>query len=72
MHEEEVRMYTCEEVAQKLSMSESFIRREISKGALKAVRLGRLVRVPEAALAEYLSNKMREAGISGENSNAQT
>lgn len=42
------------EVAHLLDVSESLVRKLIATGELKAVRLGRLIRVPRHALADLL------------------
>ncbi|NSW76059.1 MAG: helix-turn-helix domain-containing protein [Candidatus Atribacteria bacterium] len=46
--------YTVEEVAQKLKVTEYVIRKWIREKKLKAVKIGRLWRVPESALREFL------------------
>lgn len=46
--------YTAEEVAQKLKVSPNVVRRWIREKKLKAVKVGRLWRVPESTLREFL------------------
>jgi excisionase family DNA binding protein len=48
------RFVTVRLVAQELGVSQQTVRRLIYEGELAAVRLGSLLRVPRAALEEYL------------------
>ena len=50
---------TINEIAERLKMSHSSVRREIKRGRLRALRSGKLIRVRETSLEEYL--KMAEA-----------
>lgn len=47
--------------AVRLGCSEWLVRKMISRGELRAIRLGRLVRVPEEAIAEKLAEWQRDA-----------
>lgn len=46
--------YTMREVAEAISASERTVYSLIQRGELRAVRLGRLVRIPHEAIAELL------------------
>lgn len=48
------RLLTTREVAELWACSDDKVRAEIRADRLRFVRLGRLLRVPESALAEYL------------------
>ena len=45
---------TIDEIAEKLKMSHSTVRREIKRGRLRALRSGKLIRVRQSSLDEYL------------------
>jgi excisionase family DNA binding protein len=49
------RLLTPADIAARLSMSRSFIYQEIKAGRLKSVYLGRMPRVTESALRDYLA-----------------
>jgi excisionase family DNA binding protein len=52
----EVMAYNVREAAELVHVSERTIRRAIASGSLRAVRIGRAVRVPREALAVLLSS----------------
>lgn len=54
-------LLTCAQAAQVLQCHERTVRNLISKGELKAVRIGRLVRIVPADLADYI-DQLRERG----------
>lgn len=47
-------LYRIEQAAKKLNVSTSTIRRQISKGSLKSVRIGNSIRIPEEEIDKYL------------------
>lgn len=47
--------YSAAELALKLGVSENHVRRLIATGAVRAVRLGRLVRIPATELDRLLA-----------------
>ena len=49
------RLLTVGEVAELLGTSDSFPRRLISERRIRFVRVGRHVRIPESALAEFIA-----------------
>lgn len=54
------RLLTVDEVAERLGVSSKTVRRELASGDLESVRVGpagRLIRVPEKALAIYLATR---------------
>jgi len=53
--EQEPLAITIPDAAKRLSVSERTIRRLIERGELRAVRVGRVWRVPMEALRDYLS-----------------
>lgn len=54
------RAYSPQEVADALGIHEATVRAEIRRGRLHAIRIGRLLRVPVSALADYLARDHRE------------
>lgn len=48
------RMMTVATVAERLAVTERHVRQLLADGDLPAYRIGRAVRIPEPALAEYL------------------
>lgn len=52
--QQDVALLTIDEVAQRLKVSPSTVRRLIRRGGLKTVRLGRLIRVRPADLNDYI------------------
>lgn len=48
------RLYTTEEVAQKLEIHQQTVRRMIRAGKIRGTRIGRLQYVSEKSLSEYL------------------
>lgn len=50
---------TVDEVARRLSVSTRTIKREIERERLKAVHVGRCVRVTEQALSDYIGRAAR-------------
>lgn len=57
-----VALLTPTEVAERLRISRSMVYQLIRREDLRAIYIGRLPRIPEAALAEYLARLAREAG----------
>ncbi len=53
-HDDSRQAYSMREVAQSIGMSERSVWALIATGRLRAVRLGRCVRIPREALAEIL------------------
>ena len=54
------RLLTVGEAAELLGTTERFPRRLISQRRIRFVRVGRLVRIPESALAEFVAAGMVE------------
>jgi len=52
-------LITVEEAARRLGIGRSFAWRLVRSGELPSVRLGRLVRIPERALEEWLTRRLR-------------
>jgi excisionase family DNA binding protein len=55
--EREERWLSVEAVAERLGVSEKWVRRKIGSGELPAHRVGRLLRIGEQGLAEYVALK---------------
>lgn len=53
-------LLTVEEVAQRLGIGRSLAWRLVREGQLPSVRLGRLVRVPERALENWLEQRLQD------------
>lgn len=49
--------YTAEEVAERLGLSAWSVRYAVRKGELRAVKLGRRILIPAAALDEFLNGE---------------
>ncbi len=47
-------LFTVREVAKKLKLTDKSVRRYISQGKLKAIKLGRVLRIREADVEEFL------------------
>ena len=47
-------LYSIKQIAKKLNVSTSTVRRQISKGSLKSVRIGNSIRIPEDEVNRYL------------------
>ena len=58
----EVKFLTVAEVAALMRVSKMTVYRLVHAGELEAVRVGRSFRVPENAVAEYLSKSFFQAG----------
>ena len=52
-------LLTVEEAARRLGIGRTLAWRLVRDGELPSVRLGRLVRIPEGALADWLERRMR-------------
>jgi len=52
-------LITVEEAARRLGIGRSLAWRLVRSGELPSVRLGRLVRIPEQALADWLKLRIR-------------
>jgi excisionase family DNA binding protein len=52
--------YSVEEVAKRLGLTERAVRQLVKSGQLRAVRAGRLYRIPADAVTEFLSGGKRE------------
>lgn len=50
-------VYRVREVAAHLDCTEDVVYREIREGRLRAVRIGRILRVPESALADFIAGR---------------
>lgn len=57
-----VRLLTVREAAERLSLSPRQVRRLIAWGQLRAVRLGRAVRVPEGELERLAEGQLDDDG----------
>ena len=55
-------LYRLEEAAGRARLSLGFLRRQIALGELEVVRLGRMVRISEAALLAYLARRSERSG----------
>lgn len=53
----EEKHYTRNEIAKILSVNPMTVYREIRRGKLKAIRVGKDYRIPESALIEYQKNQ---------------
>ena len=51
------RAYSTREVGAALGINEATVRAEIARGRMRSVRVGRLIRVPDQALADYLQRE---------------
>lgn len=56
----ETPLSTVTEVAKRFAVAERTVRRWIADGRLEALRLGRAVRIEEAAIDDFLSDARRE------------
>jgi len=54
------RAFSPRQVAEALDVHEATIRAEVRRGKLRAVRVGRLLRISDTALAAYLTREHRE------------
>jgi excisionase family DNA binding protein len=52
-------LITVEEAARRLGIGRSLAWRLVRSGELPSVRLGRLVRIPEQSLADWLKQRVR-------------
>ena len=52
-------LLTVEEAAQRLGIGRSLAWRMVRSGELPSVRLGRLVRIPEQSLVDWLKRQVR-------------
>lgn len=52
-------LLTVEEAARRLGIGRTLAWRLVRRGELPSVRLGRLVRIPERALDDWLKHRMR-------------
>jgi len=60
------------EVAAVLSCGKTYVYELIGRGELPAVKLGRLTRVPLAAVEELVSRRLRDAGFDAQSNGAYT
>jgi excisionase family DNA binding protein len=51
----EDRLYTRQEAAEHLNVTVRFVTRCVQERRIRYVRVGRMVRIPETALAEYIA-----------------
>ena len=58
----QVQFLTVAEVAARMQVSKMTVYRLVHAGELEAVRVGRSFRVPESAVADYLSKSFFQAG----------
>src|SRR5699024_5049124 len=56
-YEQQVQLYTREQVAQALVLSERQVDLLVKRGELKAVRIGRSVRFTREAIADFIASK---------------
>ena len=61
MEKDKPELLTVDEVAKRLKVHNRTVYRRIKEGSLRAVKLGRLWRVPEDALEEYLEKHAHES-----------
>ena len=59
---EETKMYSPAEAADRLNMSDDFVRAMVREGKLKAYQLGRKIQISEASIQEFL-----EGNVYGQN-----
>lgn len=52
----ETKIYTAPEVAKILRIGVKLVYEEIARGKLKAKKIGRVIRIPESYLEEYINN----------------
>ncbi|MGH1563091.1 helix-turn-helix domain-containing protein [Mumia sp. DW29H23] len=50
-----INVLTTSQVAERLAMTEDYVRRQCESGALRAVKLGNRWRITEAALEQFLA-----------------
>ena len=50
--------YSVEELAEKLKLHQESIRRLIRSGKLRAVKFGRIIRIPESSFLEYIEQNI--------------
>jgi excisionase family DNA binding protein len=55
--------YSVEELAEKLKLHQESIRRLIRSGKLKAVKFGRIIRIPESSFLEYIEQNSETAVV---------
>ena len=55
------RLYTHEEAADALKVTLRFITRCVQERRIRYVRIGRMVRIPESALIEYVNSQSVDA-----------
>ena len=58
-------LMSADEVAQQLSVSSGAVRQWVRTGTMKSVRAGKLIRISQAQVDEFLEASMRIAGGSG-------
>lgn len=51
------RVYRVREVSEHLDCDDDVIYRLINEGQIRHIRVGRLIRIPESALAEFISGR---------------
>lgn len=62
----EEKLYTTEQAAELLQCSLSTIRRRIKSGELKALKSGKLLRIPESSLQELLKPTQSGGEVNGD------
>lgn len=62
----EDKFYTPDEIAKQLKITRQAINKWIREGKLKAVKLGRIWRIPESALQEFIKESMEKGKGKGE------
>jgi excisionase family DNA binding protein len=51
------RLFTREEAAERLNVTLRFVTRCVQERRIRYVRVGRMIRIPEAALNEYIASR---------------
>jgi excisionase family DNA binding protein len=64
-------MMTIKEVATRLFVSMDFVRSEITKGNLPSYKIGRVVRVREHDLSNYITARKSVPRLSADNDNSR-
>jgi excisionase family DNA binding protein len=57
---EEEKYWTPEEIAERLKINVRTVNRWIASGKLRAIRVGRLWRVPDSAIREFVEEQQTE------------
>jgi excisionase family DNA binding protein len=60
LREEVSRLFSIDDTAERLGVSPFTVRRKIKSGALKSVRIGRRVLVPNSVIEQVIQNGCKE------------